>query len=311
MNILQKVFARTAPRYFSKYGGLWVDRSDFRDELRRRVRNGLLTKSEADQVRFFAEKGYLIIPGALSSSGCDRFGQDITTAWQNGDERLLVRIGGEAKTLTAGSPRVQARVVDSYVYYDSALELLLGDSVSRFLKVIFDDVPLLFQSLSFDVGSEQRMHQDTAYVVVDSPLELAASWIALEDIQEGSGELMYIPGSHRYPDFHFGGKYKHWSAGRDGNEQHEEWARSLNERAKAMGLPVEVFRPRKGDALIWAADLAHGGSPVTDRSLTRRSLVGHYCPNRIDPYYFSFQPDRRGKGRHRNGYYSSSYYKII
>ena len=34
-------------------------------------------------------------------------------------------------------------------------------------------------------------------------MELIASWIALEDVQPGSGELMYVPGSHRFEVFIF------------------------------------------------------------------------------------------------------------
>lgn len=121
---------------------------------------------------------------------------------------------------------------------------------------------------------------------------------------------MYIPGSHRLPEYHFSGKYKHWSPARDGNDQHNEWAGLLYQNAEVMGLNVELFRPRKGDVLIWAADLAHGGSPVRDRSLTRKSLVGHYCPNRVDPHYYGYRPDHAVKARHRNGLYSSLHYGI-
>lgn len=298
------------PKFFSRYGGLWIDREDWQNELTSRRAAGTVNPREAEQVEFFIKNGYLIIPGAVSASECDRFSNDITRAWRDGDPRLLVQRPGErsGQPLTPGSQRIQARVVDSYVYYDSALELLLSDSIGGFLRIIFDENPLLFQSLSFDVGSEQGMHQDTAYVVVSSPLRLAAAWVALEDIQEGSGELMYIPGSHRLPEYHFSGSYKHWSPERDGKEAEEEWARLIHVNAEAMVLKREVFRPRKGDALIWSADLAHGGSPVKNRDLTRKSLVGHYCPNTVDPNYFSFKPDHRIKGRHRNGHYSSAYY---
>src|SRR5579875_2585648 len=288
----------TKAKPFSRYGGLWIDLSDFNESVSKRQKKGKLTADEADQVRFFADKGYLVIPQAVDPAMCDRFSNDITAAFERGDERLLIQRPGEStgKPLTPDAPRVQARVVDSYVYYDSALELLLSEKISHFLRIIFEDAPLLFQSLSFYNGSEQGLHQDTAYVVVSSPLELSASWIALEDIQEGSGELMYIPGSHRLPEYHFSGKYKHWSAERDGSEQHDEWSRLLREEAEERGYPVEIFRPKKGDALIWAADLVHGGSDVRDRSLTRKSLVGHYCPNRIDPHYFANLPERRAKG---------------
>jgi ectoine hydroxylase-related dioxygenase (phytanoyl-CoA dioxygenase family) len=309
---LSSLFSRPKPTTFSRYGGLWIDLTDFNEAVTKRQKKGQLTREEADQVRFFADKGYLVIEQAVDAAACDRFSQDITSAFERGDNRLLIQRPGEGqgKPLTPDQPRVQARVVDSYVYYESALELLLSDKITRFLQIIFEDAPLLFQSLSFYNGSEQGMHQDTAYVVVSSPLELSASWIALEDVQEGSGELMYIPGSHRLPEYHFSGKYKHWAPDRDGAEQHNEWARMLREEAEQRGYPVEIFRPKKGDALIWAADLVHGGSPVKDRSRTRKSLVGHYCPNCIDPHYFSYAPGQRTKGHHRNGYYSSSYYAI-
>jgi ectoine hydroxylase-related dioxygenase (phytanoyl-CoA dioxygenase family) len=48
---------------------------------------------------------------------------------------------------------------------------------------------LAFQSLYFRWGSRQDIHQDTVFVKVSSPMEMVASWVALEDIQTDSGEL--------------------------------------------------------------------------------------------------------------------------
>ncbi|HEX5754721.1 MAG TPA: phytanoyl-CoA dioxygenase family protein [Archangium sp.] len=172
---------------------------------------------------------------------------------------------------------------------------------------------LAFQSLSFEVGSQQAIHQDTAYVVTASPLEFAGVWIALEDIQEGSGELSYYEGSHRLPEYDFGAGTKHWDVGRDGHEIHDRFLRYLHEESKARGLPLRRFRPKKGDALIWHADLAHGGSPLThlDPAVTRRSLVTHLCPVDVDPHYYSWAPERRTKVKYREGcYYSSVHYAL-
>ena len=38
----------------------------------------------------------------------------------------------------------------------------------------------------------------------------------------------------------------------------------------------ETFLARKGQALIWCANLLHGGSPQTDPTRTRWSQVTHY-----------------------------------
>jgi hypothetical protein len=42
------------------------------------------------------------------------------------------------------------------------------------------------------------------------------------------------------------------------------------------GAQQETFLARKGQALIWCANLLHGGSPQTDTRLTRWSQVTHY-----------------------------------
>ena len=71
--------------------------------------------------------------------------------------------------------------------------------------------------------------------------------------------------------------------------------KSLVERSGERGLPLQTFLPKKGDALIWSADLAHGGSQIGDPSLTRRSLVTHYTSASTKPYYFRFLPAERQK----------------
>jgi phytanoyl-CoA hydroxylase len=75
-------------------------------------------------------------------------------------------------------------------------------------------------------------------------MEMAACWIALEDIRPGSGELMYVPGSHRLPDWTFGEGRKHWNPSEDGNDTHVQWARSLDRFGAERG--VERFLARKG-----------------------------------------------------------------
>jgi ectoine hydroxylase-related dioxygenase (phytanoyl-CoA dioxygenase family) len=84
----------------------------------------------------------------------------------------------------------------------------------------------------------------------------------------------------------------------------------MHENAERMGLERRTFLPRKGDVLIWAADLAHGGSAVTDPALTRRSLVGHYCPSRAEPVYFKLDPARRAQVQLDSGGFASQHYPL-
>jgi phytanoyl-CoA hydroxylase len=303
----------TAPTYRSDFGGLWTDRSDVSEQIERRLAAGDITAAQAQQLRFWVENGYIVLEGAVPSEAIDRFRDDIARAFEQGDERLLIRTPENPHgygPLRAGTSPVRARVVDPFAYNDAARDLLFAEPIVDWLRLVFEDDPLLFQSLSYDRGSEQGMHQDTAYVVVSSPLELAASWIALEDIRPGSGELMYYEGSHRLPEYKFSGRYKHWNPGRDGEEQHNEWARLLNENAEKRGMPRRTFLAKKGDVLIWSADLVHGRAPVDDDDLTRRSLVGHYCPRRVEPNWFTYREDRFAVVPWKGGWMASEHYDL-
>jgi len=48
--------------------------------------------------------------------------------------------------------------------------------------------------------------------------------------------------------------------------------------------PVTPALLKKGQAFVWAANLAHGGSPILDPRSTRRSLVVHYYFDRCAYY---------------------------
>jgi len=106
----------------------------------------------------------------------------------------------------------------------------------------------------------------------------------MEDVQPGTGELHYYAGSHRIREFLFGGDKKSMP---DDGQQHEELLKHLIDECERQGLKHEVFRPKKGDALIWSADLVHGGSPITVAG-TRRSFVTHWCPVSAEPMYLHF-----------------------
>jgi ectoine hydroxylase-related dioxygenase (phytanoyl-CoA dioxygenase family) len=113
-------------------------------------------------------------------------------------------------------------------------------------------------------------------------MELVASWTALEDIQPGSGELVYYPKSHLFPEFLFGGKYK-WIYPKC-NEL-GQYYEHLDSCAQSRNIPKAKFLAKKGDVFIWSADLAHGGGEIEDSNKTRRSIATHYCPISAYPMY--------------------------
>jgi hypothetical protein len=291
---------------------MWIDRTDWEDQLQSRLAQKQLTADEAEQIRTFVRDGVIILPGAANLEAVDKFSEAVSRSFREGNPDLLFQRHGSPNTerLSGGVDRLGTRVVDAYMALPEAIRLFSSPALLRFLTLIFDEPPLLFQSLSFDQGSQQGLHQDTAYVVVKPPMELAACWIALEDVKEGSGELMYVRGSHRFADFDFG-NHKHFDGQENSQEQHTAWAKWLLDETARRDLKLDSFIAKKGDILIWHADLAHGGRPVINKETTRRSLVGHFCPASRKPNYFpdeGAEPKTRAYGPLR--YTSEHYHRL-
>jgi phytanoyl-CoA hydroxylase len=88
------------------------------------------------------------------------------------------------------------------------------------------------------------------------------------------------------------------------------YRRALRSLVRPSASDPRYHSAFRGDVLIWSADLAHGGSAVTDPALTRNSLVGHLCPKTVEPFYFKLEPDRRATRLHGDGLYASQIYGV-
>ena len=100
-------------------------------------------------------------------------------------------------------------------------------------------------------------------------------WVALEDVHADAGPLLYYPGSHKWPIY----THEHLglcAAQQPGIPGQATFEPLWRELVQLSGIAPQRFLPRKGQALIWAANLLHGGSPQRDRGRTRMSQVTHY-----------------------------------
>ncbi len=297
----------------SRFGGLWTDLPDAEEKIAARQRAKTITNSEHRCLQQFRQQGYYIVENALPGELIDEYLRELSALQQQADTPLLITAAdiNEPRPFTseAFARHTSIRTVDDYFFLPAARKLLFHPTIQRQLTLLLGRQPLLTQSLNFVHGSQQHMHQDTAFVRMNSPMKLIGVWIALEDIQEDSGELIYFPGSHRWPDFLFSGHFKHYDEERDGLEQLQQWYAWLYQQAGERHTEVAKFRPRKGDVLLWHAGLCHGGDRVTGENRTRRSLVAHYCPAGVRPLYHYYKPDQRKiypEGEHR---YTTSYYR--
>jgi phytanoyl-CoA hydroxylase len=160
----------------------------------------------------------------------------------------------------------------------AARKLSLNHFVSRFLSHVFQEPPVVMQSLTFWRGSEQPAHLDYPWVCVQNRLpHLAASWIPLEDIHADAGPLAYFPGSHKQgllDPYDWGnGSLVQLS---DSSGTPAAFCEHLASEVARLNLRKKVFLPRRGDVLIWHGGLLHEGTKVRDETRTRRSYVTHY-----------------------------------
>src|SRR5262249_44763304 len=133
-------------------------------------------------------------------------------------------------------------------------------------------------TINFTHGSEQELHQDTAVFHVVPPNYLVGAWLACEDISSDSGPLVVFPGSHRSPMFPEFDDYPQTNLRTSPSPQrYAGFVHTVSEQY----VPTE-FLPKKGEVLLWHGMLIHGGSPVRDRSQSRRSYVCHYIPPGMD-----------------------------
>ena len=136
-----------------------------------------------------------------------------------------------------------------------------------------------FQTLNFRVGSEQKPHSDTIHFNAKPSGFMCGVWLALENIDGHNGPLVYYPGSQKLPEITF--KDIGVRPCQSNYAKYEEFMENLvgNKTGKTPGepeLPPKLGLIRKGQALIWSANLIHGGAPQKDKTRTRHSLVTHF-----------------------------------
>ncbi len=134
----------------------------------------------------------------------------------------------------------------------------------------------LFQSINFLMGSEQHTHSDSIHMTTYPLGGLLGVWIALEDIELDNGPLHYYPGSHKLPYYlnsDYDNEGSHFLLG---DKDYTAYERMLEQKIASHSIEKKVFSAKKGDLLVWHANLMHGGEPHLNKNKTRKSMVFHY-----------------------------------
>jgi phytanoyl-CoA hydroxylase len=269
----------------------WIDRADA-DIDAFLSRSAPRASELRDALIAWRAQGYVVLKRAAADELCDAYLEDVgrlIEEHQDHDVRVACSTHGSASIQSLTLEEIQQpqlRLENFHNASTAGKQLGLAAPIVDFVGAIFDDTPVMAQSLTFLRGSQQLVHQDHAFVTPVIPGYLAAAWIALEEIHPDSGPVFYYPESHRIPKFDFGnGPFMT----PDSQHNESDVAAYIEAECTKRGSPRVELLVEKGDILLWHCSLAHGGAAVRNPALTRKSVVFHYsteqgCPaDRRDP----------------------------
>jgi Phytanoyl-CoA dioxygenase (PhyH) len=164
-----------------------------------------------------------------------------------------------------------SRVFNGWQLSRAVRAIALAPRVMRVLRQLYGREPKPFQTINFPIGTEQRVHSDHIHFASDPPTYMCGVWVALEDIDESNGALVYYPGSHKLPVV----TMEHFAPG-PGPEYYPQYEEHIAKLVADKRLASDRAILKKGQALIWASNLLHGGGTHADKTRTRHSQVTHY-----------------------------------
>jgi len=226
----------------------------------------------------FASDGYLIIDLIDTGIDFDRIIFDMDKINSSENKKLNPKIYHYNE---------HPRLIEGWRRSDEIKKLALEQEVFTTLESLYKAKPIAFSTINFTRGTEQPLHSDYFHFGSKPELMLAGVWVALEDIDKDAGPLSIVPGSHLGPiilpeDLGFSKPPTSNLEVKKNYTIYEQWVRDYVDNS---GL--ETFTPelKKGQALIWAANLLHGAFGIKNKKLTRYSQVTHYHFEDCDFFY--------------------------
>ena len=271
----------------------WLDRPDGLAQLDLRRLASRYSIDEYNLLRQWFEQGCFVLEGAGDDFLIDAMIRELNGVWSAEQGTPNLRIEQLQKDdseppgilhidLVEIEPvrrqrlrREHAWRIHSFEEHSQAAKSLFEHpKMLRWISLILDAQPIPWNSITFEYGSEQALHEDMAVSHIFPLNQLVGVWIACENIHPDSGPLVYFPGSHRrgmFPGFSNYPQTNLRTCNQSVTCDYEAYMTSESSKFKSESLLI-----RKGDALLWHPMLIHGGSKVNNRQHTRRSFVSHY-----------------------------------
>jgi ectoine hydroxylase len=267
--IKKPLFGSVSSKDFpDKTSRAWLDINDSNTTISSKKEFETFTPDLQEQLKNWSKNGFLTLSKYFSDSKTDVINKSVDTL-----------INEKGHNVTHDNKLI-------YGYKHSAVikEIMHDTGLIKILSFILDKEVIPFQTLNFVKGSGQRAHSDSIHMTTYPLGYLIAAWIALEDIHPDSGPLFYYPGSHKLP-YLLNEDFENYSTEfMLGNKNYSDYEVTEDILLKS-NFEKKIFLPKKGDVLIWHANLIHGGMPVINPTLTRKSMVIHYYAKDVIKYH--------------------------
>lgn len=225
-----------------------------------------LSAGDETKARSFARDGYLILDLPL---------QEMNALVETIKQTLDVQL------------QQTRRIQDAWKTIPAVRELASAPSILSLLRTLYEREPIPFQTLNFRIGTEQPTHSDALHFHTFPQRFMCGAWVALEDVDENNGPLSVYPGSHRFPVWEL---HDFGLENLKAEEAHHLYEDAIAKMVEGLGLQKKTLPLKKGQVILWAANLLHRGEPIRDPSRTRWTQVTHitfdgcalYTPHRSD-----------------------------
>lgn len=231
---------------------------------------------KSEHLQFWQENGYLYLPGFFDEGMIEDVNHLVSKVLRDCPSFVVVDdlVTGRRSwmsDLSSDEKLHPFKLNDLYLNFKEILQVALHETLVEVLANLLEDAPVLINSLNMEKGTQQPHHVDALYMTPLREDNLAASWIALEDAHLEAGPLQYYPGSHKIPLYRFSNGQIHFIP-----DEMAQWRDYMKSNVSALGLTSQTLQAKQGDVFIWHSKLLHGGAPIKNQAMTRKSLVSHY-----------------------------------
>jgi hypothetical protein len=236
-----------------------------------------ISKDLRKQTNLFIKNGYLVLRNVISKKLINNVVNDFNK---------IINSNQFKKNPDYFHYNKHPRVIEGWKKSKNIKAIAKNTIINNYFKFFYNKNPLPISTINFYAGTEQPLHSDYIHFGSVPELYLAGAWFALENVNKNNGPLTVVPGSHKlkivsFSDFNL----QIPKTTKELKSHYSIYENYLIEIIKEKKMKTKKIFLQKGDVIIWAANLLHGGSKIIKKNHSRLSQVVHYHFDELDYVY--------------------------